>query len=184
MQNAPKVFGITGWKNSGKTTLVSQLVSWFGQHGVSVSTIKHAHCDFDIDRPGTDSFKHRQAGAQQVLLASSHRWALMNELGDAREPELSELLEQLAPVDLVLVEGFKMGEQPKIQVVRPENNTERLSDDAQPIVAIASDAHVAPLDYGCDGPLLALDDIDTIGRFIAHYCQLTLAHSEREDHNH
>lgn len=174
MTSSPKIFGITGWKNSGKTTLVSELVNWFCQRGVKVSTIKHAHCDFDIDRPGTDSFKHRQAGAQQVMLASSTRWALMNELRDDREAEMDELLSRMDPVDLVLVEGFKMGDQPKIQVVRPENNTERLSEDAQPIVAIASDDKVAPIDYRCSGPLLPLNDIDQIGHFIANYCELTL----------
>lgn len=173
-QKSPKVFGITGWKNSGKTTLVSELVRWFCKHGVKVSTIKHAHCDFDIDRPGTDSFKHREAGAQQVLLASSHRWALMNELRNQQEQELEDLLEKLDPVDLVLVEGFKMGDQPKIQVVRPSNNTERLSSEAQPIVAIASDETISPADYGCSGPLLALDNINGIGLFISEYCQLSL----------
>jgi molybdopterin-guanine dinucleotide biosynthesis protein B len=167
-----KVFGITGWKNSGKTTLVAELVSHFSQMGLTVSTIKHAHCDFDIDRPGTDSFKHRKAGAQQVLLASSTRWALMRELGVDREPELTDLLAQLDSVDLVIVEGFKMGDQPKIQVVRPENNTERLPEDAHPIVAIASDSPVSPADYGCDGPLLPLNDIAAIATFIAEYCQL------------
>lgn len=173
-KSSPKVFGITGWKNSGKTTLVSELVRWFCARGVKVSTIKHAHCDFDIDRPGTDSFKHREAGAKQVLLASSHRWALMNELRDQQEQELEDLLEKLDPVDLVLVEGFKMGNQPKIQVVRPSNNTERLSEEAQPIVAIASDQKVSPADYGCPGPLLALDNINSIGLFISEYCQLNL----------
>lgn len=166
------VFGITGWKNSGKTTLVAELVSHFSQMGLRVSTIKHAHCDFDIDRPGTDSFKHREAGAQQVLLASSTRWALMRELGADREPELADLLEQLDPVDLVIVEGFKMGDQPKIQVVRPQNNTERLPDEAHPIVAIASDESVNPSDYGCNGPLLPLNDIAAIATFITDYCQL------------
>ena len=169
-----KVFGITGWKNSGKTTLVAELVHWFCQQGISVSTIKHAHCDFDIDRPGTDSHKHRSAGAQQVMLANSNRWALMHELREAREMEMDELLSRMDPVDLVLVEGFKMGDQPKIQVVRPQNNTERLSDEAQPIVAIASDENVSPADYGCEGPLLPLNDIECIGRFIADYCQLSL----------
>jgi molybdopterin-guanine dinucleotide biosynthesis protein B len=169
-----KVFGITGWKNSGKTTLVANLVSHLTQRGLSVSTIKHAHCDFDIDRPDTDSSIHREAGAAQVLLASSRRWALMTENSDGSEPELEQLLQEIDPVDLVIVEGFKMGDQPKIQVVRPSNNTERLSKECQPIVAIASDEPVDPADYGCDGPLLALDDIDSIARFIAASCDLPL----------
>lgn len=168
-----KVFGITGWKNSGKTTLVADLVKHLSGRGLKVSTIKHAHCNFDIDKPGTDSFKHREAGAQQVLLASSNRWALMHELRNDQEPELDELLQHLEPVDLVIVEGFKMGDQPKIQVVRPQNNTERLPEDAQPIVAIASDEQVEPADYGCNGPLLPLNDIAAIADFILDYCKLT-----------
>jgi len=170
-----KVFGITGWKNSGKTTLVSELVSWFGEQGLQVSTIKHAHCHFDIDKVGSDSFKHREAGANEVLIASQGRWALMHELRNEPEPELKDLLKHLQPVDLVLVEGFKMGDQPKIQVVRPDNNTEVLPAEAQPIVAIASDSRtVIPSDYQCDGPLLALNDIEAVGRFIADYCSLAL----------
>ncbi|BFM14659.1 molybdopterin-guanine dinucleotide biosynthesis protein B [Maricurvus nonylphenolicus] len=169
-----KVFGITGWKNSGKTTLVADLVNHLSGRGLKVSTIKHAHCNFDIDKPGTDSFKHREAGAQQVLLASSNRWALMHELRNDQEPELDELLQHLEPVDLVIVEGFKMGDQPKIQVVRPQNNTERLPEDAQPIVAIASDEQVEPADYGCSGPLLPLNDIPAIADFILGYCDLPL----------
>jgi molybdopterin-guanine dinucleotide biosynthesis protein MobB len=167
-----KVFGITGWKNSGKTTLTADLVQYFTAQGLRVSTIKHAHCDFDIDRPGTDSYRHRTAGAEQVLLASSRRWALMQELRSGPEPELEELLPHLTPVDLVLVEGFKMGDQPKIQVVRPSHNTERLPDSARPIVAIASDSAVNPADYGCSGPCLPLNDIAAIAAFIRHYCGL------------
>ncbi len=96
----------------------------------------------------------------------------MSEVGGGDEPELQELLQQLAPVDLVIIEGFKMGDQPKIQVVRPRNNTEVLPDEAQPIVAIASDELVDPADYHCDGPLLPLDDIDAIARFVLEYCGL------------
>ena len=169
-----KVFGVTGWKNSGKTTLVAKLVNHLTQMGFRVSTIKHAHCDFDIDRPGTDSFLHRQAGAQQVLLASNTRWALMQELRNQSEPELDDLLNHLDPVDLVLVEGFKMGNQPKIQVVRPSHKTEPLPAEAQPIVAIASDSTlVNPLDYHCRGPCLPLNDIAAIAHFICETCDLS-----------
>lgn len=167
------VFGITGWKNSGKTTLVAKLVEHLTQHGFRVSTVKHAHCDFDIDRPGSDSFAHRQAGAEQVLLSSNRRWALMSEIGDSSEPELEELLKHLQPVDLVIVEGFKMGDQPKIQVVRPANNTDALTEEAQPIVAIASDVPVDPEHYGCSGPCLDLDDVDSIAKFILDYRHLS-----------
>ncbi|MBT6125048.1 MAG: molybdopterin-guanine dinucleotide biosynthesis protein B [Halieaceae bacterium] len=167
-----QVFGVTGWKNSGKTTLVARLVENISARGFQVSTIKHAHCDFDIDKPGSDSYTHREAGAAQVLLSSNRRWALMSEVGDEQEPELDELLQQLRPVDLVIVEGFKMGQQPKIQVVRPSNNTEVLPAEAQPIVAIASDETITPSDYRCAGPLLALDDIDAIANFVLDYCGL------------
>ena len=167
-----QVFGVTGWKNSGKTTLVARLVENLTGRGFSVSTIKHAHCDFDIDRPGSDSHTHRQAGASQVLLCSNRRWALMSEVGDNQEPELEDLLQQLQAVDLVIVEGFKMGNQPKIQVVRPANNPEVLPQDAQPIVAIASDQVISPAEYHCDGPLLALDDIQGIADFVLSYCGL------------
>ncbi|MEP4145957.1 MAG: molybdopterin-guanine dinucleotide biosynthesis protein B [Halioglobus sp.] len=167
-----QVFGVTGWKNSGKTTLVARLVENISARGFQVSTIKHAHCDFDIDRPGSDSYTHRQAGASQVLLSSNRRWALMSEVGDDKEPELDQLLQQLHPVDLVIVEGFKMGQQPKIQVVRPSNNTEVLPAEAQPIVAIASDETISPSDYQCAGPLLALDDIASIADFVLDYCGL------------
>ncbi len=166
-----KVFGITGWKNSGKTTLVSELVGYFTQRGLRVSTIKHAHCEFDIDHSGSDSFRHREAGAQQVLLASNTRWALMTERR-AEEAELDELLEHLEVVDLVLIEGFKMGNQPKIQVVRPAHNPERLPIEAQPIVAVASDEDVDPKEFGCEGPLLPLKDVESIAAFVTRYCGL------------
>ncbi len=168
------VFGITGWKNSGKTTLVTELVHWFTERGFKVATIKHAHCDVEFDRPGSDSFRHKQAGAQQVLLASSKRWALMTEL-DGPELELDDLLVQLDPTDLILVEGFKRGPHRKLQVVRPDHNAQPLDDEAEHIVAIASDVPVNPADYRCEGPWLPLNHVDTIARFIARRCGLQLA---------
>ena len=167
-----KVFGVTGWKNSGKTSLVANLVNHFTKQGLTVSTIKHAHCDFDIDRRGSDSFLHRQAGARQVMLSSDNRWALMNESANTAEPELEILLKQMQAVDLVIVEGFKMGNHPKIQVVRLENNTDVLPPEAQPIVAIASDSQAAPKDYNCDGPLLAISDVTSIAEFILNYLEI------------
>jgi molybdopterin-guanine dinucleotide biosynthesis protein MobB len=168
-----KVFGITGWKNSGKTTLVAELLRELLGRGYRVSTVKHAHCDADVDRPGTDSYKHREAGAHQVLLATAKRWALMRELEAQAEPELEELLQHLDPVDLVIVEGFKMGDHPKLQVVRPENHTGRLPPAAQPIVAVASDSDINPADYGSPGPLLPLDDVPAIADFILAFCGFT-----------
>ena len=102
-----KVFGVTGWKNSGKTGLMERLVAEFSARGFSVSTIKHAHHRFDVDHPGKDSFRHREAGAKEVLLASRNRFALMHELRDDAEPTLEQLLAKLMPVDLVLIEGYK-----------------------------------------------------------------------------
>ena len=169
-----KVFGVTGWKNSGKTTLVAGLVEYLTHQGLRVSTVKHVHCDFDIDRDGTDSYRHRRAGARQVMLAGSRRWALMKELDGEAEAELEELLAHLDDVDLVIVEGFKMGKQPKLQVVRPEHNTEPLGPEAQPLVAIASDRAVNPGDFGCDGPVLPLNDVPAIARFILDYSSIAL----------
>ena len=167
-----KVFGITGWKNSGKTTLVADLVALLGQRGLRVSTVKHAHHNFDIDKPGTDSHKHREAGAREVLISSARRWALMHETGEDSEPELAELLDRLSPVDLVLVEGFKYGDHPKLQVIRAGHNVEPLPDSAQPLVAIVSDRHLHPADYNCKGPLLPLQDTQKVAEFIVEYCDL------------
>lgn len=169
-----KVFGITGWKNSGKTTLVGNLVKELTTRGYRVSTVKHAHRDFDIDREGSDSFVHRQAGATQVLLSSSRRWALMNENPDEAGLELDALLAHLDPVDLIIVEGFKMGDQPKIQVIRACNNTDVLPESARRIVAIASDVPVETKDYNCEGPCLELDNTPIIADFIVTHCGLTL----------
>ena len=102
-----KLWGVVGWKNTGKTGLMERLVTEFTARGLRVSTLKHAHHSFDIDHPGKDSHRHRMAGATQVLLASRNRWALMHELRDEEEPTLEALLTKLAPVDLVLIEGYK-----------------------------------------------------------------------------
>ncbi|HZL59797.1 MAG TPA: molybdopterin-guanine dinucleotide biosynthesis protein B, partial [Stellaceae bacterium] len=110
-----RVFGLAGWSGSGKTTLVARLIPALIARGVSVSTVKHAHHDFDIDQPGKDSWKHRQAGANEVLIASANRWALMHEHRGAREPGLAALIAHLSPVDLILVEGFKREPYPKLE---------------------------------------------------------------------
>ncbi len=171
-----KVFGITGWKNSGKTTLVTGIVKSLSQRGFSVATIKHAHHDFDIDHSGKDSYLHREAGAQQVLIASSQRWALMHELSRDNsskniEPTLGELLSKLTPVDIVIIEGFKQCDHPKLAVIRPDHNPEPLPDES-PLVAVASDKNIDPKMYGCNGPLFSLKEIDSIVDFIVEYCSL------------
>lgn len=168
-----KIIGITGWKNSGKTTLVTQLVSALCQRGLRVSTIKHAHHNCDIDQPGRDSFKHREAGASEVLLASGKRWALMHELRDEEEPELSELLHHLSPVDIVVIEGFKLAQHPKIQVIRSQNNSSALPDSVENLIAIATDCPTLnPSDYSCSGPRLDMNDINAITDFVMDYTGL------------
>ena len=111
-----KIFGIVGWKNSGKTTLVVGLVKELSARGHRVSTIKHAHHAFDVDQPGKDSFLHREAGAKEVMISSAGRWALMHENRDAPEPDLDALLSHMSDVDIVLVEGFKKGSHEKLEI--------------------------------------------------------------------
>jgi len=141
----PAVFGIVGWKNNGKTTLVVRLVELFRRRGWRVATVKHAHHDFDIDHEGTDSWCHAQAGASQVVVVSSHRWALIHENDQAEdEPSLAEILTKLEPCDLVLVEGYKQGTHAKLEVHRREGRRGKKGDiflaATDPyIVAIASD---------------------------------------------
>ncbi len=147
-----RVIGIVGWSGAGKTTLITRLIPELNRRGLAVSTIKHAHHGFDVDRPGKDSFEHRAAGASEVLVASCVRIALMRELRVAPEPSLRELLAMLAPVDLVLIEGFKRDPIPKLEVFRAANGKPPLYPEDPFVVALASDgegpaglAH-APLD--------------------------------------
>ncbi|MEM9581447.1 MAG: molybdopterin-guanine dinucleotide biosynthesis protein B, partial [Pseudomonadota bacterium] len=114
------IYGVVGWKNAGKTGLMERLVSEISARGYSVSTVKHAHHAFDVDQPGRDSYRHRQAGAREVLLSSRNRFALMHELTDEDEPSLADLLTKLAPVDIVLVEGYKRDAHPKVEAHRAE----------------------------------------------------------------
>jgi molybdopterin-guanine dinucleotide biosynthesis adapter protein len=155
------IFGLAGWSGSGKTTLLAALIPELVGRGVTVSTLKHAHHEFDVDQPGKDSWVHRQAGASEVMVASSRRFALMHELRDAPEPSLDELVSRMAPVDLLLIEGFKRGPHPKLEVHRPSVGKPFLYLDDPHIVAIASDAAVAaPL------PVLPLADVAAIADFI------------------
>ncbi len=162
------VFGVVGWKNSGKTGLMERLVAEFVARGLSVSTLKHAHHSFDVDKPGKDSDRHRVAGASQVLLSSANRWALMSELRGADEPPLEALLTKLDPVDLVLVEGYKRDGHPKIEAHRRETGQPLIARDDPTIRAVASNA--AP--DGLDIPVLDLDDTAGIADFIARSLDL------------
>ena len=162
-----KVYGVTGWKNAGKTGLMERLVAEITGRGYSVSTVKHAHHDTDIDQPGRDSYRHRVAGAQQVLLASPRRWALMHELRDQPEPPLPQLLGQLSPVDLVLIEGYKAAPHPKIEAFRAVNAKPPLAEKNPTIRAIAADQPPqAPHGLPHDLPVLGLDDTGAIADFI------------------
>jgi molybdopterin-guanine dinucleotide biosynthesis protein B len=163
-----RIFGLAGWSGSGKTTLVIRLIPALLAHGITVSTVKHAHHAFDIDQPGKDSWKHRQAGASEVLISSSQRWALMHEHRGAHEPALADLLAHMSPVDLVLVEGFKRESFPKLEIHRPSLGKPLLCLDDPDIVAVASDEPVAGLGL----PRLALDDADAIAAFIIAHCRL------------
>ena len=156
-----KVYGITGWKNAGKTGLMERLVAEITGRGYSVSTLKHAHHQFDIDHPGKDSYRHRDAGAHQVLLASSKRWALMTELRDEEEPPLSDLLAKMAPVDLVLIEGWKRDKHPKIEAWRAETKNPLIAPGDDTIKAVASDT-----DLDTDRRQFHLDDTAAIADFI------------------
>jgi molybdopterin-guanine dinucleotide biosynthesis adapter protein len=152
-----QVFGIVGRKNSGKTHLVTRLVRLASQRGLRVSTIKHAHHSFDIDRPGKDSHLHREAGAHEVLVASAERWALMHEHRGAPEPSLVELLSQLAPCDLVLVEGFKREVSLRLEVYRASCGQLPLAFEDRGILAVATD-DVTTFAGRSDLPCLPLND--------------------------
>jgi molybdopterin-guanine dinucleotide biosynthesis protein B len=157
------VFGVTGWKNSGKTTLVTRLVTEFTRRGFTISTVKHAHHDFDIDKPATDSFRHREAGASEVMIVSGKRWAVMHELRGGEEPPLEQALQRLSPCDLVLVEGYKREGHPKIEVRRiAAAKQEPLAPQDASILAVASDR---PTDSNTL-PSFKLDDVSGIADFI------------------
>jgi molybdopterin-guanine dinucleotide biosynthesis adapter protein len=166
-----QVFGLAGWSGSGKTTLVARLLPELTRRGIAVSTVKHAHHSFDLDQPGKDSWRHREAGASEVMIASERRWALIHEHRGAPEPPLDALIRQMTPVDLLLVEGFKRGSHAKLEVHRPSLGKPLLCREDPHIVALASDAPVA----GIAVPCFALDDVAGIARVIIFYCRLEAA---------
>ncbi|MBP0483751.1 molybdopterin-guanine dinucleotide biosynthesis protein B [Sagittula salina] len=156
-----KVFGVTGWKNSGKTGLMERLVAEITARGYSVSTVKHAHHAFDIDHPGRDSYRHREAGAREVILASRKRVAHMTELRGDPEPELADLLPRLGPCDLVLVEGYKNARHPKVECFRAEARHKLIAPGDETIRAVAADCAVDTA-----VPVFVLDDTGAIADFI------------------
>ena len=162
-----KVFGFAGYSGSGKTTLIEQLIPRFVMEGLRISLIKHAHHGFDLDHPGKDSYRHREAGATEVFLVSNQRWVLMHELRGQPEPSLDEQLAHMSPCDLVLVEGFKYTAIPKMEVHRQANGKPLIYPENANIVALASDVRLeSPL------PWLDLDDVDGIAEFILRHQDL------------
>jgi molybdopterin-guanine dinucleotide biosynthesis adapter protein len=157
-----RIIGLAGWSGSGKTTLVTRVIPVLVQRGLKVATVKHAHHEFDTDQPGKDSWLHRQAGASEVAIVSSRRWAIVHELGREPEPPLTEVLAKLSPVDLVIVEGFKRHSHPKLEVHRAAVGKPLLHPDDDCVVAIATDAPLPQAQV----PVLMLDDIDGIANVL------------------
>jgi molybdopterin-guanine dinucleotide biosynthesis protein B len=162
-----KTFGFAGWSGSGKTTLIEQLIPRFTGRGLRVSLIKHAHHTFDVDHAGKDSYRHRQAGAQEILVTSSRRWVLMHELRGAHQPSFEDQVKRISPCDLLLVEGFKHAPIPKLEVWRRETGEPLLHPNDPHVVAVASDAKIET-----KLPLLDLNDVDGIAAFILKKLEL------------
>ena len=158
-----RLLGIAGYSGSGKTTLVTKLIPALTARGLRVSTIKHAHHNFDVDTPGKDSYQHRHAGATEVLISSANRWALMHEHRGDVEPSLDDLVAKLSDVDLVLVEGWKFGTHPKLEVHRSVNEKPLLADTDDHVIAIATDDKTLT---GLKQPILSIDDIPAITDFV------------------
>jgi len=157
-----RIIGLAGWSGSGKTTLVTKVVPVLVKRGLKIATVKHAHHDFDTDQPGKDSWLHRRAGASEVAVVSSRRWAIMHELGDEAEPSLDQVLAKLSAVDLVIVEGFKRHSHPKLEVYRAAIGKPLLHPEDDCIVAVATDAPLPQAQV----PVVMLDDIATIANVL------------------
>jgi molybdopterin-guanine dinucleotide biosynthesis protein B len=157
-----KVFGVAGRSGSGKTTLLTRLIPWLKAKGLTISTVKQAQEAFDVDKPGKDSYMHREAGAREVMIASARRWAVMHEYREQAEFSMDELLARLTPVDLVLVEGFRRWPHERLEVIRAATGKPPFFPEDPLVVAVASDAPVP----GCALPWLDLADTDAIGSLI------------------
>ena len=162
-----KIFGIAGYSGSGKTTLIEKLIPLLTARGLAVSLVKHAHHTFDVDQPGKDSWRHRHAGCNEVLVTSSRRWALMHELRGAPEPVLADLIKHVAPCDLVLIEGFKREPIPKLEVYRRVVGESPLYPQDAHVVAVASDQAV-----NTQLPQFNIDDAVAIAGFITRHVGL------------
>ena len=157
-----RIIGLAGWSGSGKTTLVTGVIPVLAGRGLKIATVKHAHHEFDTDRPGKDSWLHRQAGASEVAIVSSRRWAIVHELHDEPEPPLADVLAKLSPVDLVIVEGFKRHSHPKLEVYRAAVGKPLLHPDDDCIVAVATDA---PLRQALV-PVVMLNDLESVANVL------------------
>ncbi len=162
-----RIFGVTGWKNAGKTTLVIGLVAELVSRGVKVATLKHAHHNFDTDKEGTDSFRHRAAGACEVLVSSANRWAMIHELEGRVEPDLGDLLAKFASPDIVIIEGYKTSRHPKLEVAAPGQTEKLIVFSDKTILAVAADHQISGLDL----PVYRRDDIVKIADLVQEKAQ-------------
>ena len=160
--NRARILGIVGWSGSGKTTLIIRLIPLLVKRGLCIATLKHAHHAFDVDQPGKDSYEHRKAGASEVIVSSSRRWAQMHEVGEGSEATLAQLLRRLSPCDLVLIEGYKSDRHPKLEVFREAAGKEPLYPEDRHIVAIAS----SPVISTSGVPVVDLNDIEAVGHAV------------------
>jgi molybdopterin-guanine dinucleotide biosynthesis protein B len=163
-----RIIGLAGWSGSGKTTLIARLLPELVRRGLRVSTMKHAHHGFDVDQPGKDSYRHREAGATEVLVASQKRWALMHEHRSGEEPTAAQMMAQMTPVDLLIVEGFKREGHDKIEIHRRETGKPLIYPDDSHVVAVLSDEPLA----GCPLPVIDIDDVAAVADFIVAHCGL------------
>ncbi len=164
-KNTPPLFGIVGWKDSGKTTLVEHLIEEFTMRGLTISAIKHAHHSFDIDHPHRDSYKFRSAGARRTAIVSRNRWAMIHELRTEEEPTMEEVIEHIGPCDLILIEGYKGAQFDKIEVRNTANNKPVLANEDAYIKAVAFQGTPQPVDL----PTFNVDEISKIADFISRH---------------
>ena len=168
MPGSMKIIGLAGWSGSGKTTLIVQLIPALVRRGLRVSTMKHAHHAFDVDKPGKDSYEHRAAGATEVMIGSGKRWALMHELREEAEPDSLSLMQHMTQVDLLIIEGWKAEGHEKIEIHRPAHGKALIQPDDPKVVAVACDAELP----GLPVPRLDLNDVEAIADFIVAHCGL------------
>ena len=165
-----KIFGFCGYSGAGKTTLIEGLIPRFVQQGLTVSLIKHTHRGFDMDRPGKDSWRHREAGAQEVMLLSDERWVLMHEMRElsaTSPPKLDDMIKHISPCDLLILEGFKTAAWDKIEVHRVANGKPLIWQEVPAVVAVARDEVI-----NCPMPQLDINDHAAVAAFVLNHTEL------------